>query len=190
MTDPIQVAPMPERTTTIAFTGHRPQALGGFAPNLTHAWVRQTLASAIDAALECGFTTFISGMALGVDTWAAIEVLNRRGCGARLIAAVPFAGQESLWPAEARRVYDFILGEAELLHVVSDGAYAPAKMHVRDKWMVDHASGVIAVWDGRTNGGTFATVKYARTEGLPLLQIDPLQRRLVDMSEIPLLAPA
>ena len=64
MTDPIQVAPMPKRTTTIAFTGHRPQALGGFAPNPTHAWVRQTLASAIDAALDQGFTAFISGMAL------------------------------------------------------------------------------------------------------------------------------
>jgi uncharacterized phage-like protein YoqJ len=53
---------------------------------------------------------------------------------------VPFAGQESLWPPEARRVYDFILGEAELTHIVSDGAYAPAKMHVRDRWMIDHAS--------------------------------------------------
>lgn len=182
--------PMSERARTIAFTGHRPQALGGFVPNLTHVWVRQTLASAIDAALDQGFTTFISGMALGVDTWAAIEVLNRRGRGARLIAAVPFAGQESLWPADARRVYDFILGEAELLYIVSEGAYAPAKMHVRDTWMVDHTSRVIAIWDGRTNGGTYATVKYARAEGLPLLQLDPLQRRVVDMSESPLLGPA
>jgi uncharacterized phage-like protein YoqJ len=181
---------MLERATTIAFTGHRPQALGGFAPNPTHAWVRRALADVIDTALNRGFTTFISGMALGVDTWAAIEVLNRRGRGTRLVAAVPFAGQESLWPPEARRVYDFILGEAELLHVVSEGVYSPAKMHVRDKWMVDHASRVIAVWDGRTNGGTFATVKYARAEGLPLLQLDPLQHRMVDMLELPLLGPA
>src|SRR5215510_1312423 len=110
-----------------------PQALGGFATNPTHVWVRRALADAIDAALERGFTTFISGMALGVDTWAAIEVLNRRGRGARLVAAVPFAGQESLWPPEAQRVYDFILGEADDVHVVSQGRYAPAKMHIRDK---------------------------------------------------------
>jgi hypothetical protein len=49
--------------------------------------------------------------------------------------------------------------------------------------MVDHARRLLAVWDGRTSGGTFATVAYARTKGLPLLQIDPLQRRVVDISE-------
>jgi uncharacterized phage-like protein YoqJ len=188
MTDHIQFAPLPERERTIAFTGHRPQSLGGFAPNPTHAWVRQALATAIDVALDRGFTTFISGMALGVDTWAAIEVLNRRGRGARLIAAVPCDGQESLWRSDDVRLYHFLCGEADIVHLVSAGPYAPAKMHVRDKWMVDHASRVIAVWDGRTNGGTFATVKYTRAQRIPLLQLDPLQRRTVEASALPLLA--
>ena len=53
-------------------------------------------------------------------------------------------------------------------------------MHIRDTWMVDHAGRVIAVWDGRIHGGTFATVKYARAQAIPLLQIDPQRRCITD----------
>jgi hypothetical protein len=69
MADYIQHAsPMTDRGHTIALPATAPQALGGFVTNPTHVWVRRALADAIDTTLERGFTTFIAGMALGVDT--------------------------------------------------------------------------------------------------------------------------
>jgi uncharacterized phage-like protein YoqJ len=35
----------------------------------------------------------------------------------------------------------------------------------RNRYMVDHSSRVIAVYDGRSTGGTASTVKYSYTQG-------------------------
>ena len=36
---------------------------------------------------------------------------------------------------------------------------------VRNRYMVDESSRVIAVYDGRSNGGTVFTMQYARAKG-------------------------
>src|SRR5829696_4842955 len=63
---------LPGYRTILAFTGHRPQRMGGFDPNNpTALWVRAQLAAAIGRAIRAGFRTFIAGGALGFDDWAA-----------------------------------------------------------------------------------------------------------------------
>lgn len=54
------------------------------------------LAAAIDQAIAEGYTTFISGMAKGVDIWAAEIVLDRRAQNPdiKLVCAVPYLGFE------------------------------------------------------------------------------------------------
>ena len=48
----------PGRRTILAFTGHRPQRMGGFNPdNPTARWVRAQLADAIGRAIRAGFRT-------------------------------------------------------------------------------------------------------------------------------------
>lgn len=48
------------------FTGHRPEKLG-----VTEEKTKMLLSSAVDDAIEGGFSTFITGMARGFDLWAA-----------------------------------------------------------------------------------------------------------------------
>ena len=69
------------------FTGHRPKKCKG-----TEADFRKQLNDEIRKAINDGFSFFITGMAPGVDTWAAEEVLKIKAemTGIELICAVPF----------------------------------------------------------------------------------------------------
>ena len=68
------------------FTGHRPQKL-----NFTEEEIKVLLDNAIDKAIEKGYVTFITGMAMGVDIWAAEIVLQKRKSNTdiHLICAIP-----------------------------------------------------------------------------------------------------
>jgi uncharacterized phage-like protein YoqJ len=74
-------------------------------------------------------------MALGCDIAFAKASLN---LDSPFIAAVPFAGQESMWPPETRREYNNLLARAITVHVVTPGGYSAAKMQARNDWMVDY----------------------------------------------------
>lgn len=78
------------------FTGHRPHKL-----HQPKAVVIAALEDKIREAVNNGFVTFISGMAWGVDIWAAEIVLRlkREGYPLHLIAAVPYEGFEKGWDA-------------------------------------------------------------------------------------------
>ena len=69
------------------FTGHRPEKL-----KIPEEQLCVRLGLEIDRAIEDGFTTFISGMAKGVDICAAELVLKRRVSDDRLklICALPY----------------------------------------------------------------------------------------------------
>jgi len=140
----------------IAFTGHRPNKLGGYGETL--------LITSLRAVIKNIFLTYkpdyiITGMALGVDTIAAEICLE---CKIPYIAAIPFVGQESRWPAQSQNHYRDLLKEASSVIVVSDGGYSAEKMQIRNKFMVDHADMLVAVWDG-TSGGTANCINYARS---------------------------
>jgi uncharacterized phage-like protein YoqJ len=104
----------------------------------------------------------ISGMALGWDTAFAIATIR---LGIPLVAAVPFSGQESRWPEAAQARYRSIIAAASDVIVVSPGSYAPAAMHARNRWMVDHCDALAALWNGSPDGGTAACVRYAASVG-------------------------
>ncbi|WP_339273817.1 SLOG family protein [Paenibacillus sp. FSL W8-0426] len=173
---------MPNRNLTACFTGHRPNKLGGYdESNAIMLDVKDRLDRAIDYAVDSlGITTFISGMALGVDMAAAELVLKWREqsprLGIRLIAAVPFEGQERMWPGTSQDRWFDILAQADEVTYVCEPGYATWKMQKRNAWMVDNSSLVIAVWDG-TRGGTGNCVEYARkAEHKPrIIRIDPLK---------------
>ena len=74
------------------FTGHRPHKL-----HQPESVVIAALEAKIREAIADGFVTFISGMAWGVDIWAAEIVLRLKAEGnpIHLIAAVPTRGLRS-----------------------------------------------------------------------------------------------
>ena len=74
------------------FTGHRPEKIG-----IPEGTVIALLDKAISEAIQSGYSTFISGMARGVEIWAAEIVLKYRDAGApiKMICASPFEGFET-----------------------------------------------------------------------------------------------
>lgn len=143
------------------FTGHRPEKL-----KRSEEAIKKGLEESILKAVCDGYTTFITGMARGVDIWAGQIVLRLRqnNPGLRLIAALPYPGCDSRWSANWRRQYADLMKSADLVKVISP-AYSMASFQKRDEWMVDHASRVIAVYDG-VPGGTKNTIEYAKKNGI------------------------
>ena len=76
------------------FTGHRMQKL-----NRSEEAIRRDLEASIRMAIAGGYTTFITGMAYGVDIIAGEVVLSlkKQYPGLKLIAVVPFQGVEARW---------------------------------------------------------------------------------------------
>lgn len=151
----------------VAFTGHRPDKLGGYKlPNDTYIRVCQK----IDAALkELKPEKVITGMALGVDQWAA-SIAHKLGIP--YLAAIPFEGQEKAWPEASQKTYRLLRKLAAEEVIVSQGGYSADKMQVRNIWMVDNCTNLIAVWDG-TKGGTGNCVEYAKSVNREIYYIDP-----------------
>lgn len=152
---------------TVAFTGHRPDKLGGYlVPNKIYNFVCSRIKETL---IELRPSKIITGMALGVDQWAANIAIE---LSIPFIAAVPFDGQERAWPDHSQEFYHSLLKNAEEKIVISKGSYAAYKMQVRNKWMVDHCDILVAVWDG-SNGGTKNCVNYAESIGKKIVFINP-----------------
>lgn len=138
------------------FTGHRPEKL-----TQPEAEVIAGLEKEIRTAVADGFTTFISGMARGVDIWAAEIVLRLRNEGQpiQLICASPYEGFERSWSADWQKRYEAIIQAADLVKYICPG-YSQSCFQIRNEWMVDHSARVIAVFNGE-KGGTKNTIDYA-----------------------------
>lgn len=164
------------RDITGFFTGHRPAGFGGYDESLpVIVWAKAELEKAIRRGVERGYLHWISGLALGWDTWAAEAVIavRKENPDVRLIAASPFPSQATRWPKESRIRHEAIRKAADLVVEVSQDPYAAWKMLARDKWMVDRASVGVAGYDGSEKGGTAHTVGYCGKAGIPWLRIDP-----------------
>ena len=94
------------KKNTCCFTGHRPQK---FPWGYDEEWedcvkLKLKLACEIEAMWKKGVTTIISGMAIGVDMWAAEIVLDLKSAypqdTIKLIAAIPYEGQANKWSVE------------------------------------------------------------------------------------------
>lgn len=149
------------------FTGHRPEKL-----NTSEKEVKAALRKQIDQAVHDGFTVFITGMARGVDLWAAEIVLDlrKRNKEIRLICVIPHDGFEARWSPSWQELYRYVLAEADLTRVISKG-YHTGVYQVRNEWMVNHSTRVIAVFNGQPSG-TKNTIDYAYRQGVPVVLIE------------------
>lgn len=154
----------------VAFTGHRPDKLGNYVPDSEpERRVRAALTTYLTALKEDRPPLrAISGMALGVDQWAAETCVS---LGIPFTAAVPFVGQEKRWRWPAQVHYRNLLAKASDVVVVCPGEYRPYMLQKRNEWMVDHCDLLIAVWDG-SEGGTANCVRYARHRECQIKQLE------------------
>lgn len=155
------------RAHRCCFTGHRPHRL-----TRPETEIRLELEREIRCAIADGYSVFISGMAQGVDIWAAQIVLKlrREGNDIRLICACPFNGFEQRWSSSAKKEYMEILSSADLVRFICS-RYNPACFQIRNEWMVNHSSRVIAVFNGQPSG-TKNTIDYAVRNAVNVTYID------------------
>jgi len=152
-----------KRMRRVCFTGHRPEKLTRFE------WlIKRDLEKQIRQAIADGLDVFITGMARGVDIWAAEIVLKLRSKGMpiKLICACPYEGFEERWEANWQSRYREILNEADLVRYICPG-YSKSCFQIRNEWMVNHAARVIAVFNN-TPSGTMNTIEYAIRQNVPV----------------------
>lgn len=149
------------------FTGHRPEKLSE-----SEETVKGELKKEIRLAIADGFNVFITGMAPGVDIWAAeiiLELREQEDLRLKLIAASPHPDFEKRWSLDWQKRFAAIMANADFIKEVSTH-YSRGVYQIRNEWMVDHSARVIAVWNG-TPSGTKNTIVYAKRKGVPVVNI-------------------
>ena len=159
-----------------AFTGHRPQNLPFRFNESDERCVK--LKAALKAEIirmieEKDVTGFISGMAIGIDTYAAEIVLELKAKYPQITleAGIPCETQAVKWKEADRNRYFGIIGRCDKERLLQTH-YTADCMQKRNEYMVNKANFIIAVWDG-TGSGTGNTVRYAKAKGKEIVILNP-----------------
>ncbi len=165
---------MDEQAITCCFTGHRPQSLpwGMREDDPRCLELKLELADRLEGIYEAGWRHFLCGMALGCDTYFAEAVLALRDNHpvVTLEAVIPCGSQPDKWPLRQRQRYNQLLDACDRVNVLQIH-YTPDCMQKRNRYMVEHASLLLACYNGYP-GGTQSTLLYAQRQGLRTIVID------------------
>lgn len=156
---------MYSKETTCCFTGHRIIRKDDYPEvyNLTMDFILNLY--------NKGYSTFITGGALGYDTIAATSVINARSHrhDIKLVLALPCIDQTKGWNDSDIKRYEEIKSQADNV-VYTSQAYTSDCMHIRNRYLVDNSSSCIA-YQYKQSGGTFYTINYARDNALRIFNI-------------------
>lgn len=177
-----------DKSTALCFTGHREKNIPPYNElykykNLTLEALKLLMSRYIDIAIECGYTSFISGFAEGFDLWAAHHVIKRKndGAGISLIGAVPYlhhADRFSSISLALLKEAELHADELVLICPNPDAVYSfspissnQSKTLYRDRnyFMADHSSAVIAFINENLKwSGTLQTLNYSKKNNLKI----------------------
>ena len=159
------------RQMSCSFTGHRPEKLpwGSNEADARCSALKERLYELVFAAYEQGYRHFLCGMARGCDFWFCEAVLRlRQGYeDVSLEAVIPYPGQADRWRENDRERYRRLLSACNYETVVQ-AEYSRGCMQRRNRYLVDHATMLIAVHDGLP-GGTQKTIAYAMERGIEIM---------------------
>ncbi|MBR0281991.1 MAG: DUF1273 family protein [Oscillibacter sp.] len=159
---------MAARQESCSFTGHRPEKLpwGDNERDPRCEALRRSIADALELAYEEGFRHFICGMAQGCDLYfcEAAQKLKRTRPGVTIEAALPYVGFADRWASAQRVKYAELLRGCDNAVALST-VYTPYCALQRDRYLIDHASLLLAAYNG-TPGGTRYTIEYALKRGV------------------------
>ena len=137
--------------------------------------MKAVLTEQIAVLVEAGVRDFCSGMAEGTDFYCAqiVLTLREKNPALKLHCILPYRGQADKWTALSRDRYRSIIEQADSVVYVSR-EYHKNCMLDRNRFLVEYASTLLAVYNGVRRSGTGATVRYARKLGRELIVIDPV----------------
>ncbi len=129
------------------------------------------LKKVLKSLIERGAYRFRAGGAVGFDTVAALCVLElkEKYPHIKLELKLPCRDQTKSWKDAEKKVYDYILSQAESVEYVTDH-YTPWCMHERNRRLVN-GSEVCIAYLKESRGGTAYTFGYALEKGLEVINI-------------------
>lgn len=144
-------------TRIIAWTGHRPQDLGGMRYLEFAAQLNSRIPDYDDFVKS---VEFVTGGALGIDTWAT-EWAYVRDVPYHII--LPFFPDTQMrnWQQSSRDTLTRHLKHAASITTIGGDRYEVQRYQERNMAMVDKASEVWTWWSGKNYGGTWNCIQYA-----------------------------
>jgi len=158
------------------FSGHRPGKLpwGSNEEDARCVALKEKLWDAIETAYEEGYRHFICGMAQGCDFYfaeLALQLRQKYG-DVTVEAAIPCPSQPDGWAEKDRQRWRRLVDACDYETLVQDHYDAQCMLR-RNRYMVNHASLLIAVYDG-CGGGTRHTMEYAMRQKVNIVDIPPV----------------
>lgn len=152
------------KNRSVAFSGHR--TYRGKAD--------EELRGIVARLYDEGYRRFLCGMAWGFDLAAgeAVADLKQTYSDVELIAALPYDNFSKLFHADAAAQYKRVIEEADAVVAVSD-VESRAAYRMRNDYLVDNSSVLVAWFDGQPRGGTAYTVRRARRKGVRVENLYP-----------------
>ena len=165
---------------TCAVTGHRPTRFKWKYNENNNGCKRlkKRMHDQFIALYEKGVRRFLVGGSLGVDQWAGEIILRLKEqpeySDIELVVVLPFPDHDEQWDARSRERLSFLIRHSA--ECVTVGKTAGRERYIqRNRYMVDHADCLLAVYDGEWNlrSSTTQTIKYAKSKHLPVNLIHP-----------------
>lgn len=157
-----------------SFTGHRPEKLPwGSAENAPRCIaLKENLNKEVETAYHAGYRHFLSGMARGTDLYFCEAALSLRDHypDVTVEAVIPFPGQAERWNWHEQSRYHSLLEHCNFETVVQHH-YSHGCMQRRNRYLVEHSSRILAVYNGK-GGGTLYTLNYAIKQNLELIVLN------------------
>ncbi|MDO5560355.1 MAG: SLOG family protein [Oscillospiraceae bacterium] len=148
---------------TVCFSGHRPEKLPGKGDDKREEtiYIKKILTEKIRLCISDGYTEFISGVARGIDLWAAQTVLRMKAVYPSVIlrCVKPVSDQGINFPDNDKLLLDFILSNADDV-ICTCQSYTRNCYMIRNRYMVDHSDKLIA-FVKNYRSGTGQTINYA-----------------------------
>jgi uncharacterized phage-like protein YoqJ len=146
------------------FTGHRNvQGIEDKVNNLIQLAKRQ------------GIEHFYCGMALGTDMIAA-KLLTKQNI--LWTAVVPFIGQENRWSESQKKEYTRLMLHAHH-QIILYAEYTASSYHERNQIMIESSELCLAVYDGRSRGGTASVVRKCEKLQKPMFIYNPKENKII-----------
>lgn len=156
------------RNMTAAFTGHRS------LPNDISRLKAET-EKAVKKLIAQGVVFYGCGGAVGFDACTARLILELRDTlypQIKLIQVLPFKGMESKWTPEQQRDFNEINEKADKVVYLAEKYTGNEVYHVRNRYLVDHASHLIAYCrNTQARSGTASCYRYAVKQNINIILI-------------------
>ena len=149
------------QTKTCAFTGHRA---------VEKDFDYKKVETLVEKLINVGFDTFLVGMAVGFDSECfKILVKLRNKYKIRIVACIPFLGQDKRFSLAQKKDYENMLALADEKVVISK-EYSDDVFKKRNQFMVEN-SYVLIAYLRNDKSGTASTVKIAERLGKKIFYV-------------------